>query len=303
MNISVGHLHSLYDLCLIINHSIFSVNNFKKLHSSTITTVPLKTIFRLSQELLLIDVDLNQSVQLSNLGKFIVEKCALPRIYLRYFLYLYIKSYKPTWAHQIPHGREEFKSFISKTIIQIFNEADLFNNIEQDTISWWDKISDEIRGEKDKRMSLVGRFGEIATLCYEEERIGKKPQWVSIESNFAGYDVLSEISKENKMKMPIEVKASQQDISNAKFFITRNEWCVAEKIENFKIYLWALGTKNHQLCIIGKDEIQHNIPTNINWGKWETTSFPFNKFFQRYGGIKFSPKLNALTTPEAICFQ
>lgn len=198
----------------------------------------------------------------------------------------YVMNVNPAWAKRIPYGRKESFIFMSKDEQACFYEAGLMND-EPDNrdIKWWDQIANYIRSQDDLFKNETARKGELYTVLYESDRTGKKPQWISIDSNLTGYDVISCVSKDNKARLLIEVKCSELSINNAEFYITAHEWHTACNSSNFLFYLWCLYDNKKQLAIVKPSTILPYIPTNNETGKWQTVRIPFNSFKQMFTEI------------------
>ena len=198
----------------------------------------------------------------------------------------YVMNVNPAWAKRIPYGRKESFIFMSKDEQACFYEAGLMND-EPDNrdIKWWDQIANYIRSQDDLFRNETARKGELYTVLYESNRTGKKPQWISIDSNLTGYDVISCVSKDNKARLLIEVKCSELSINNAEFYITAHEWHTACNSSNFLFYLWCLYDNKKQLAIVKPSTILPYIPTNNETGKWQTVRILFNSFKQMFTEI------------------
>lgn len=198
----------------------------------------------------------------------------------------YVMNVNPAWAKRIPYGRKESFIFMSKDEQACFYEAGLMND-EPDNrdIKWWDQIANYIRSQDDLFRNETARKGELYTVLYESNRTVKKPQWISIDSNLTGYDVISCVSKDNKARLLIEVKCSELSINNAEFYITAHEWHTACNSSNFLFYLWCLYDNKKQLAIVKPSTILPYIPTNNETGKWQTVRILFNSFKQMFTEI------------------
>lgn len=201
---------------------------------------------------------------------------------LRDMLYDYITSFYPTWSYKIPVGRSEAILIMTEDEKACFFEAGLLDeNPDHSIVEWWDKLSLIIRKSSDERKSKIGRKGERLTILSETARIGIKPQWISIESNLAGYDVLSRISYEDDSPLLIESKASEANIEGAYCHITSNEWHTAQNSKHYKFYFWLIGTSN-KLAILEPSQIAPCIPTNNATGIWESVKIPFSSFSEHF---------------------
>ena len=192
----------------------------------------------------------------------------------------YIVTLKPIWARRIPFGRKEAFLFMSDEEKRCFLEAGLMDIPANDeVIKWWDTIAD-IERENDDYLS-VGREGERLTMEYETMRTGKRPVWQSIETNLAGYDIISHSDNtDDSVEILIEVKASRKTIQNAFLVITRHEWEVANyknNVNRYYFYIWLLGDAKLLARISANDVLDH-IPKESGAGTWENVKIPFEAF-------------------------
>lgn len=200
-------------------------------------------------------------------------------IAFRDILHEYICEARPAWANRIPAGREEAFACMNKDELFCFKEAGLACVPVTDSIvAWWDEVASGFRSQSDSDLVEVGRMGERLTIAYELERTGQSPSWVAVESNFAGYDILSLENKSSAEKRLIEVKSTRKTTADAEFYISRNEWDTALTcIEHYYFYLWRLGEKNG-LTIVKASEMQSHIAKNIGSGRWVSVAIPFETF-------------------------
>lgn len=201
---------------------------------------------------------------------------------LRDMLYDYITSYCSAWSYKIPVGRSEAILIMTEDEKACFFEAGLLDeNPDYSIVEWWDKLSLVIRKNSDERKSQIGRKGERLTILSETARTGMKPQWISIDSNLAGYDVLSRVSREDESALLIESKASEANIEGAYCHITANEWHTARNSKCYKFYFWLIGASN-ELAILDPYQIAPYIPTNNATGTWESVKIPFSSFSEHF---------------------
>lgn len=186
-------------------------------------------------------------------------------------------AYKPQFvSNNYKEGRKVLSSIESELLA-----CDEFSI----SVAWWDQLAGVERTKSAEKLGDIGRRGERLTMKYEERRTGKKPDWRSIETNLAGYDILSQISREKEDKVLIEVKTSVLDVGNAYAIISRHEWDVANLQNNrnrYLFYFWMLSGKINQLAIISVDEMSSQIPIDNELGKWESVSVPFSAYSDRF---------------------
>ncbi len=186
---------------------------------------------------------------------------------------------RPRWAQLIPSGRiEAQKNFTNRNVEQCFNEAGLLGGYDMDVIEWWDDVAWMIRRNKDKNQVKTGRMGELLTIEYEEKRTGKKPEWVAIDSNKNGYDVLSIRGNDNDYPLRIEVKASSLPLQSAKFILTRHEWDTA-KNGGYQFHLWNIMKEgDHKQYVLEHTDLEAHICHDRGRGTWKEEWIPFSIF-------------------------
>ena len=208
------------------------------------------------------------------------RNCALP---FRMILSEYVRHVLPVWAYRIPAGRMELFAVLPPDVASCFHSSGLMDSSPDDTIvSWWSEMAKFIRLKVSDRREETGRDGEARSLCYERLRTGREPKWISFESNFAGYDILSVDSAEQGTPRRIEVKASFSSVSDASFLVTENEWNVAIlNLDNYRFHLWSI-TRVVLLADIPAREVEPHIPKNNSLGCWKKAEIPFSAFASQF---------------------
>jgi len=185
-----------------------------------------------------------------------------------------ILIFNPTWASLLLKGRTEAKNYLPPDALQCFKECGLFGELTDELIKFWDKLSLAYRNYSQIRMTEIGRIGEKLSFDYELIRTGKPPLWQAIESNLAGFDLLSIVDTTNSQKLKIEVKTTTSNITYAKFHLTKNEWNTALASINYVFHLWHIE-KTPTLHIVSLQKINDHIPTDKGNGDWESVEIPF----------------------------
>jgi len=165
---------------------------------------------------------------------------------------------------------------------QVFVEAGLADGTDDEVVSFWDAMASMARGQKNDRLSAIGRQGERLTIEHEKGRTGRKPKWVAIDNNEDAYDVLSVVGADDPRSLSIEVKSSTMGLAG-RFYLSRNEWERAQETENHAFYLWTMRS-NHEpsLAVITPQEMDDHIPIDRGKGDWENVEIPFMAFQQRF---------------------
>ena len=205
----------------------------------------------------------------------------------RRLLYYYISCVHPAWAGRIPYGRMEAVPFMSKDEQACLYEAGLLEPVpNNESIKWWDEVSTVIRQLHEQKNNEVGRKGEILTIEYETNRVGKTATWVSIDTNCAGYDIRSHVSSADHRNLLIEVKTSSLSLNSAWFHVTSNEWTTASTSDNYIFYLWIINNNNISLAKVQPSELEVFLQKNRNGGEWESAKIPFMSFSDKFLVIK-----------------
>lgn len=194
----------------------------------------------------------------------------------------YIYICKPIWINRIPYGRKEAYYFMSPDEKRCFEDAGLMETNPQSVIiDWWDAIAEHVRSVRNLRLDKTGRVGERLTINYEKKRTGKAPNWVSFESNLAGYDIIScKDADSPDEQLLIEVKSSEQLMRGATMIISRHEWEVAKsqhKNSTYCFYLWIVG-KQRMFASVSVCDIEPHIPKESGLGTWQNVEIPFKVF-------------------------
>lgn len=233
----------------------------------------------------------NESYNLSEHGRIIVNSfngVMIDPLLWRKILAGYIESCEPAWAKRIPYGRKEAYLIMTAEEQRCFTEAGLMDSTDPDVIEWWDNIAEFERAKKDASLLDIGREGERITMLFEQQRTGVAPDWISIDSNLSGYDILSRRINNSDDSILIEVKTSYKPIEDSICVITRNEWETAQRNNNvnrYYFYVWKLSTSKKSLAIVDVKRMKQYIPVDSSEGKWQEVSVPFTAFKDLFSQI------------------
>lgn len=200
-------------------------------------------------------------------------------------LYDYISLCCPSWGALIPSGRKEAYFFMPSEAQRCFRESGLLRDSSSDVVEWWDTLAGLYRSTNESKRIEIGRKGESLTMQYEALRTGSTPFWESLDSNKAGYDIISIVDSGSDRSLYIEVKASEQSIESSCAFITRNEWDVANNhLQEYKFYFWLLGRQNY-LAIVDPEQLEPHLPRDVGEGRWKEAEVPFRSFASLFVAI------------------
>ena len=97
--------------------------------------------------------------------------------------------------------------------------------------------------------------------------ISNRPQWISLDDNAAGYDVLSyEKGSVEPVAKLIEVKSTGRQ--PREIFLTRNEWETAlERSPHYRFHIWTFPEKH--LTELSPADLNRHVPENRGNGVWQ----------------------------------
>ena len=190
---------------------------------------------------------------------------------LRLFVYEWVRLVEPIWLRFVPFGRNKLRGALSDDEVQCFREAGLFDEKpDDDAVRWWDRITALMRCANDTKKMERARIAERLSLEYERSRlealgIVREPQWVSLEDNTLGYDILSyDLDAGYIVNRLVEVKSTLSD----SIFLTRTEWENAVgSPERTVFHVWSLPAKELREYKVA--EIVVNIPFDQGAGRWQ----------------------------------
>lgn len=243
-----------------------------------------ETLMRLAVDIGIIDP--REPFQLSEVGKCIEEaylKTRSSTVPFRKMLAEYIQRVLPPWSFRIPSGRMETVAILPEDVVSCFHAAGLLDaEPDEQVVGWWFAMAEFVRSKLGERKVETGCLGEGLSIQFETKRTGRKPKWVSFESNYAGYDLSSTVSAECQDVRLVEVKSSNRSVDAATFFVSENEWKVAASCcGDYHFHLWLLGERPI-LVDVPSQAIAPHIPQNHLAGLWKTVEIPFSVFFDKY---------------------
>ncbi|WP_436304539.1 DUF3883 domain-containing protein [Variovorax sp. LjRoot290] len=208
---------------------------------------------------------------------------------LRQALLDYIDIEHPSWVQNATFGRSRVISFAGTQIAQVFVEAGLADGTDDAVVAFWDALAARARGQRDDKLTQIGRIGERLTIKFETQRTGRLPTWIAIDNNADGYDVLSVVDASDFKRLTIEVKTSTQGASGFAM-LTRNEWDMAMESDAHVFHLWSLRDQSKpQLAVVGNESMLAHMPVDQGRGVWDCTKIPFSSFIDAFGPPKNQP--------------
>jgi hypothetical protein len=283
-NLSVGILYSCQEFLRYVQEERLAAHDLTK-YFDDFYVAKSQHVLNLCQLCRWIIVAQDGFIEITLTGITISAKN--PQYALRDQIQDYILSTRPPWSGLLPSGREEAIKFFSDDVYQCFDEAELLTSCDNDTVLWWDTLSYAARGRKEDTLARIGRKGEKFSLDYEAERTKINPMWMAIESNLAGFDLQSIVSKTDSSALFIEVKASEKSLEYAQIFITENEWRVARTIQNYVFHIWVDINKDAQLFVVETECVKRHVPQKKGQGIWQSLKVPVKALAQECGTTQY----------------
>ncbi|MBO0587446.1 DUF3883 domain-containing protein [Sporosarcina sp. E16_8] len=195
---------------------------------------------------------------------------------IRSFLKETILQVKPQWATHIYKGRREWVCSLEDglekgELLELFQSLELLEGSTDSIISWWDSLAQSFAPSSERNLE-IGREGEKRSILYEEYRVGQKPYWEALDSNFSGYDLLSVTDRGEDIPLRIECKASYTSYS---FHVSRREWEIAVDFREYLFHFWHLG--RNELYALPVPFLEDHIPIDKGKGEWKNSHFSFSR--------------------------
>lgn len=274
MTFSVGILYSSHEFLEFAKTNALTAEQFARERRFVLSSP--EAILEVAQNCNWIQLTVDGKIRVTERGEKIIGAIE-PALKLRLQLEDLISFHDPPWASKIQHGREEALVAMPNDVRQCFEECGLLDRWDSVLIGWWDAAALLARTRRSERLSRTGRTAEQWTFDYESGRTGYPPEWICLDSSYAGYDVLSRLSNSDPTPVPIEVKGSERRPKEADFVITRNEYRAAQGSTGYVLHLWYVSSTRH-LYIVPFEEVAKHLPTDRGEGRWENARVPYAPF-------------------------
>jgi len=188
--------------------------------------------------------------------------------------------HQPIWAKSMRQGRSRFVDSLSRDDRDVFSAAGLLNTPpEMDVVTWWDETVGHARLAIDTEKMAQAWIAETLSINHEKKRLQTlgldiEPEWIGLDDNFAGYDVLSYDIKDGIVvaKM-IEVKSTVA--SPLRFYLSRNEWNTAHEIrDSYEFHVWNMAIDPPVLFQFSVEQVSPHIPRDNEKGRWANAEIP-----------------------------
>jgi hypothetical protein len=276
MKLTVGLLystHTLLDLvadCATTTEELLT--SFKRIEVAN-----SEDVIVISQACSWIELGPVGNIRLTELGEKIrSSKSSAER--LRTQLRDIVRFHSFSWTKRLASGRGEALKTLPSEVEQIFSEAGLLEEWDDDLLRYWDGLGLSVRVQRQEINFRTGREAERLTFEQEAKRTKRCPDWKARDTTFAGYDILSVVDEKDHSSLPIEVKGTVQSPREAFFFVSRHEWDTAETSANYCFYLWTIRDKA-EFRVVPSSEMQKHIAQDRGSGMWDQVKIPYKPFW------------------------
>lgn len=270
----VGHLYRLPELLRAIGEDPSS-RFWTGRSPDSWDGIPLSSMVEAAQISGLVSCLVNGEYSVSASGHRVLAEPTSYARFRRTVMELYVWT-KPAWISLVPLGRQAVRAAVPPDDLQCLDESGLLADGDRDTVAWWDALGGDVRSRQDQGRLEIGRDAESLSLGYENWRTGTTPQWVAIESNLAGYDVLSQVSSSDTATLMIEVKGSSRSLATAVLILTRNEWNTMVTSSRAVLDAWLMAEHGATLRRTTVGLLSTLIPLDQSDGKWQTVTIPYS---------------------------
>ena len=174
------------------------------------------------------------------------------------------------WKQFSHRGRKWVLEKLSPNELQSFKAAGLTEVQMRDQIrEWWDCLTTNIKTDS---LDFAFREWEKRSFELEQKRLASEGcpmpcQWVALEDNFIGYDILTYQKTMNGwQKHYVEVKSSETGIF--RFHLSYREARIAIRFpSNYSLHFW--DTKSETLSVLSGSDLLAHLPVDQGQGKWQ----------------------------------
>ncbi len=219
-----------------------------------------------------LSLDLEASVHLSKAVEYDITLDG--RSFYQTCIRAVLRQRQPAWTKSMKSGRKRFAAELSLDERSVFDAAGLMTDPpSREVVGWWDDISGYARFGGNLESMEQAREAELLTLERERKRLREsgicmEPEWLGLDDNFAGYDVLTyEVGDTGLTNRMIEVKSTIA--SPPRFVVSREEWKTAERAgESYTFHVWDMQREPPQLYVKSVEDVAPHIPQDHGNGKW-----------------------------------
>lgn len=183
---------------------------------------------------------------------------------------------RPPWLAVLPRGRRALQNALPDDAVECFRRAGAFDEQPAaEAIAFLDRLANLARANADLQLIEFGRHAERLSFEYELARCENMPgapavEWVALNDNGAGYDILSSrlVDGSPSPKL-VEVKSCRS--RPLKLIITRNEWETAcRHPEAYVVHFWDMT--GERLRELSWGDLHPHMPIDQGNARWDSAT-------------------------------
>lgn len=188
---------------------------------------------------------------------------------------------RPAWLSVLPSGRRSLRDALSADAGECFRRAGAFDDQPAvDVVAFLDRLANLARASANLPLVESGRHAERLSFELERARCAEIPgapavEWVALDDNSAGYDILSfrQIDGRPVPKL-VEVKSCRGH--PLRLLITRNEWDTAcRHQEAYVVHFWDVNAE--RLHELSWGDLQPHMPIDQGDARWDSATLSLKR--------------------------
>lgn len=188
---------------------------------------------------------------------------------------------RPAWLSVLPRGRRALRDALTADAGECFRRAGAFDDQPAvEVVAFLDRLANLARAQASLPLVESGRYAERLSFEYEVALCADMPgapivEWVALDDNSAGYDILSSRFVEGYL-LPklIEVKSCRE--RPLRLIITRNEWDTAcRHPEAYVVHFWDLSAE--RLHELSWGDLQPHMPVDQGDARWDSATLSLKR--------------------------
>lgn len=186
-----------------------------------------------------------------------------------------------TWLAALPRGRRALRDALTADAAECFRRAGAFDDHPSaEAVAFLDRLANIARAHADLPLVESGRQAERMSFELEVARCSEMPgapavEWVALDDNAAGYDILSSRLVDGRPSPKlVEVKSCRG--RPLRLIMTRNEWDTAcRHQEAYTLHFWDVQAgRLHELSW---SDLRAHMPIDQGDGRWDSATLNFKR--------------------------
>lgn len=188
---------------------------------------------------------------------------------------------RPAWLSTLPRGRRALRDVLSADAGECFRRAGAFDDQPAvEAVAFLDRLANLARTSANLPLVESGRHAERLSFELERARCAEIPgapavEWVALDDNSAGYDILSSRVVDGRaVPKLVEVKSCRG--RPLRLIITRNEWDTAcRHQEAYVVHFWDVNAE--RLHELSWGDLKPHMPIDQGDARWDSATLSLKR--------------------------